>query len=111
MKSISRMNLVVLFAAAGLGIASAKTYDVAVPDHAEVAGTPLKAGDYGVKVNGTMATFNGPDQKKVEVTGQIQASNTKFDQTQLEVAKGSDGFDHIIAIDLGGTKTKLTFNN
>jgi hypothetical protein len=111
MKNIFRTNLVVLFAAASLSIASAKTYQIAVPDNTQVAGTPLKPGDYGVKVNGTVATFEGPNHNKVEATGVIQSADTKFDQTRLEVTKGADGFDHIIAIDLGGTKTKIAFNN
>lgn len=112
MKTKTQTKLLLLFVGAGLSIASAaKSYNISVPDNAEVSGTQLKAGDYKVRIEGTVATLTGQDHKKVEATGSIQSSETKFIQTQLEVAKGSDGMNHLVAIDLGGTNTKLAFNN
>jgi hypothetical protein len=110
MTTKTHTKLALLFAVAGLSIASAKTYEISVPDHAAIASTQLKAGDYRVKVEGGTATLIPSDNKSVEATGQTQATDNKFAQTELEVTKGADGVNHITAIDLGGTKTKLTFN-
>lgn len=111
MKIKTHTKLALLFAATGLSIASAKTYEISVSAHTEIAGTMVKAGDYRVKVDGTVATLRGPDNKPVEATGQIQAADRKFGQTALEVSTDSNGVNHITAIDLGGTSTRLTFSN
>jgi len=111
MKTTTQAKVLVLFAGIGLSIASAKTYHITVSDHTQVAGTQLKAGDYRVKVDGTVATLTGENNKKVEATGTVQSSDQKFPGTALEVSQGTDGMNHITAIDLGGTSTKLTFSN
>ena len=117
MRTKTQTKLMLLFAGVGLSIAAAKSYEISVPDNTEVAGTHLAAGDYKVKVEGTVATLsggtnlNGGTAKSVEAKGAIETSGAKFPQTALEISTGSDGVNHITAIDLGGTKTKLTFNN
>jgi hypothetical protein len=113
MKTRTQAKLLVLFAGVGLSIASAaKTYHIAVPDNTEMAGTQLKAGDYSVKVNGTTATLiNDANNSRVEATGVVQSSDKKFSQTELEMTTGSNGINHVSAIDLGGTSTKLTFSD
>jgi hypothetical protein len=111
MQTRTRTKLLVLFAgAAGMWIASAKSYRIIVPDHTEMAGTQLKAGDYTVKVDGAKAVLIGEDDKRVEATGTIQTADRKFPETTLEINKGSDGINHVTAIDLGGTTTRLTFS-
>jgi hypothetical protein len=110
MKTRTQATLLVLFAGFGLSIASAKTYQISVPDHTEMAGTQLKAGDYTVRVNGTTATLVGEtNQTRFEANGAVQSSEKKFPQTELELTAGADGFSHVAAIDLGGTTTRLTF--
>lgn len=112
MKTKVQAKLLVLFTGVGLSIASAKTYHVVVPDHAEMAGAKLRAGDYSVKIDGTKAILIGDeDNKKIEANGAVQTAEKKFAETTLEVVKGSDGINHITAIDLGGTTTRLTFSN
>jgi len=111
MQTRTRTKLLVLFAgAAAMWIASAKSYRIIVPDHTEMAGTQLKAGDYTVKVDGAKAVLIGEDDKRVEATGTIQTADRKFPETTLEINKGSDGVNHVTAIDLGGTTTRLTFS-
>jgi hypothetical protein len=107
----TKTKLLFLFTAAGISIASAKSYSIIVPDHSEVAGNQLKGGDYSVKVDGTTAVLRDENNKAVRVTGTVQPADRKFEQSAVEINKGADGVNHIIAIDLGGTKTKLTFNN
>lgn len=104
-------KFVMLFAAAGLSIASAKSYEISIPNHAQVAGTEIKSGDYSVKVEGTTATLRGGDHKNVQFTGSVQTADKKFTDTAIEVSTDSNGVNHIKAIDLGGTNTKLAFNN
>jgi hypothetical protein len=111
MKTKTQTKILLLFAAAGLSIASAKTYGISVPDHAVLAGAQVRAGEYRVTVDGTTATLVGEHKQQVAATGAIQPSDKKFAQTQLEISTGNDGTNHIIAIDLGGTNTRLTFNN
>ena len=110
MKTTTQAKVLVLFAGIGLSIASAKTYHITVSDHTQVAGTQLKAGDYTVKVDGAKAVLIGEDDKRVEATGTIQTADRKFPETTLEINKGSDGINHVTAIDLGGTTTRLTFS-
>jgi hypothetical protein len=112
MKTTVQAKLLVLFAGVGLSIASAKTYHVVVPDHADLAGAKVKAGDYSVKIDGTKAILIGDENnKKIEANGSVQTADKKFSETTLEVVRGADGINHITAIDLGGTTTRLTFNN
>jgi hypothetical protein len=112
MKTKTQARLLVLFAGVGLSIASAKTYHISVPEHTEMAGTQLKAGDYSLKVNGTTATLiSDANHSRVEANGVVQSSDTKFIQTELEVTTGSNGINHVSSIDLGGTTTKLTFSD
>ncbi len=112
MKTKTQAKLLVLFAGVGLSIASAATYHISVPGNTDVAGTQLKAGDYSVKVNGNTATLtNDGSHARVEATGAVQSSDKKFGQTALEMTTGSNGANHISAIDLAGTTTRLTFSD
>jgi hypothetical protein len=111
MRIKTQTKLFVLFAAAGLSIASAKSYSISVPDHSELAGTAVTAGDYRVTVDGATATLKASNHTRVEAKGTIQSTDRKFGQTAVEISTGADGTNHITAIDLGGTTTRLTFNN
>jgi hypothetical protein len=110
MKRKMPTKLFVLFAAAGLSIASAKTYSIRVPDHAVVEGSPVKAGTYRVKVEGDKATLiNEENNKAVQVTAKTESADTKFTETKVRLLQGDDGLNHIQEIDLGGTNLKLEF--
>jgi len=111
MRTKMQTKLLVLFAAAGLSIASAKSYEITVPDHTQVAGAQVGAGEYKVTVDGATATLKAHNRTSVEAKGTIQSSEKKFDRTAVEISTGSDGTNHIKAIDLGGTNTRLMFNN
>lgn len=105
-----KTKTLLLFAVAGLSIASAKSFTVMVPDQATVNGTPLAAGEYKVSVNGASVTLLERNTKNVvQANATVQTADRKFDNTSI-LSKTVDGKNEIDEIDLGGTKTKLEFN-
>ncbi len=92
-----------------VSIASAKTYDIILSATTKVGSTQLAAGEYKMKVEGANAIFT--DQKtlkSVTVPAKIESSSKKFDTTSIEAEKQGD-MDHIKAIELGGSTTKVEF--
>ncbi|MDE3196469.1 MAG: hypothetical protein KGN84_09005 [Acidobacteriota bacterium] len=94
-----------------IGIASAKSYDVVLGQNVKAGNTELKAGQYSVKVEGSQATFKDKSSSK-SYTAQVTVVNSdkKFDQTTVLTNKSGDSVT-VKEIDLGGSKTKLTFPN
>jgi len=94
---------------ATLGIASAKSYDITLSTRAMAGGTELKPGEYKLKVEGSQAVFTDVQSSKSWTAPvKIENSATKFGQTVVESTSQGD-MDHIHAIDLGGSNTKLEF--
>ena len=96
-----------LFVAAGLAVASARSYNVSLFQPAMFGGTELRPGEYKVEVNDQKATirqgkFQGESPVKVE------ENEVKFDTTTVRYSN-SDGKLRIQEIRIGGTKTKLVF--
>jgi hypothetical protein len=90
-----------------LGIASAKSYDITLNAPAQAGASELKPGEYKLKVEGSQAVFTDErDGKSFSVPVKIENSDRKFDNTSVE-STNQDGMDHIQAIDLGGSKTRL----
>jgi hypothetical protein len=96
-------------AAASLGIASAKTYDITLTAPAKAGATDLKAGEYKLKIEGSQAVFtDAQDAKSVtSVPVKVENSDKKFDFTSVE-STDQNGVTNIHAIDLGNSKTRLT---
>lgn len=108
-KSILRITALGAFGLASLGIASAKSYDVTLTAPAMAGSTELKPGDYKLKVEGTQAVFTDAQSSKTWTAPvKIENSARKFEQTVVESTHQGD-MDHIHAIDLGGSNTKLEF--
>ena len=94
---------------ASFGIASAKSYDIVLSDPAMAGSTVLQPGEYKLKIEGNQATFTDvQSQKAVTVSVKVENSGQKFQETRVETSHQGD-MDHINAIDLGGSASKLNF--
>jgi hypothetical protein len=90
-------------------IASAKSYEIALSGPTMAGNVQLAAGAYRVQVKGDTATFTNEDTSKTYTAPvKIEQAQQKFDQTAVDTNK-QDGADHIQAIELGGSSTKLEF--
>jgi hypothetical protein len=99
-----------LFALAGLSIASAKTYDVALDRPYMVGKTELKAGDYHLKLEGSKAVLMDTSTKKeTQANIKVQDAKKKFDYNEL-VSRKAQPADRLTQINLGGTRTEVEFD-
>ena len=70
----------------------------------------LKAGEYSLKLAGSNAVFTDVTSgKSFTAPAKITAGDQKFGQTAVDTDKKAN-IDHIQSIELGGTTTKLEFN-
>jgi hypothetical protein len=108
-KSILRITSLGVLGLAGLGIATAKSYDITLVTPTMAGSTELKPGDYKLKVEGTEAVFTDVQTSKSwKAPVKIENGNQKFDDTRIESSNQGE-MAHIQAIDLGGSTTKLEF--
>jgi hypothetical protein len=104
-----KSKLVLAFAVIGLAVASAKTYTVNLYSAATIGSMKLQPGEYTVEVKDSKAIIrNGKLHGEADV--KVEAGNAKYDSTTVRFA-GSAGDMKIHEIRLGGTKTKLVFND
>ena len=97
------------FLLAALAVASAKTYTISFNQPVTVAGTQLQAGDYRLNLDSDKVVItNGKLSAQTPV--KVEESDTKFRTTHMRLTN-TDGKMLVQEIDLGGTKTKLVFNN
>ena len=96
-----------VIACAGMALAAGKTYNVRLYAPAMVGGTELKAGEYRVEVNDQTAVIKGSNLKK-EAAVKVETADSKYDTTTVRLSQGEK--PQIQEIRLGGTKTKLVFN-
>jgi hypothetical protein len=98
-----------LFAALGLSIASAKSYDVTFDSASKVGNVELKAGKYSLLVmDNTKVKFTSSNGEAVEANAKVSTVDKKFQATQVDM-KQVNGAAQVNEIDLGGTKTKILF--
>lgn len=100
----------VVFALSGMAIISAKTYDVRIGEPAVVGTATLKPGTYKLKVDGNNATLTDSKGHAIAANGMVANADQKFMQTAVDLAKDNSGQDRVHEIDLGGTRTKVSFN-
>jgi hypothetical protein len=99
----------VLFAALGLSIASAKSYDLTVTTPVRVGAMDLKPGKYSVAImDESKVRFTDADGNAVEANATITKAPKKFANTLLDT-RDANGEQSIEEIDLGGTNTKIQF--
>ena len=101
--------LVCLGIAASAFAAAAARYNVDFRSPVVVSGTELKAGAYRMEVNGDRALIEG-NKQKVECNVKVEEGSDKYSDTTVRYSM-VDGKNRISEIRLGGTKTKVVFNN
>jgi hypothetical protein len=88
-------------------IASAKTYDLTLTAPANAGSVQMAAGEYSIKVLGSFAFFTNVDTGKRFMTAvTVEDAGKKFQTTAVDT-NVKDGEDQIMAIELGGSSTKL----
>ena len=102
-------KLLILFAAAGISIAAAKTYDITLSTRATIGHTELAPGEYRLRLETNKISLMDNKGKSVEADAKVESVDKKFDHTAI-LSKSVNGEDHIDEIQLGGSKTKLEFN-
>ena len=103
-------KLMLSFGTLALAIASAaSSYHFSIFEPSFVAGQELKPGDYKIEVNGDKALIKAGKQT-VEAAVKVQDGTEKFPETSVRYAN-SNGKMMVQEIRLGGTHTKLVFNN
>src|SRR5579871_1272125 len=105
-----KKSILLAIGVAGLAVASAsaKTYSVTFYEPAVVGSMTLKPGDYKVDVNDQKAVLrNG--KVRCEAPVKVETSDTKYGSTTVRFGSG-DGKMHLQEIHVGGSKTKLVFN-
>lgn len=95
--------------AMSIASAAAASYRVTLFQPSVVAGTELKPGDYKVDLQDNKVTIkNG--KNTVEADVKVETVDQKYSTTSVRYSNG-DGKYRLQEIRLGGTKTKLIFNN
>ena len=103
-------KLMFSFATLALAVASAaSSYHFSIFQPSTVAGKELKPGDYKIELNGDKATIKVGKQT-LEATVKVESGTEKFSETSVRY-NSADGKMLVQEIRLGGTKTKLVFNN
>jgi hypothetical protein len=103
-------KLMLSFGTLALAIASAaSSYHFSIFEPSFVAGQELKPGDYKIEVNGDKAMIKAGKQT-VEAAVKVEDGTEKFSETSVRYAN-NNGKMTVQEIRLGGTHTKLVFNN
>jgi len=101
-------NLALGFGVLAMTLASAQTFHVTLLQATVLNGTPLKAGDYSVKVDGDKATFQR-GKETAESPVKIERELQKYPSTIFKYSTEGTGTMHLTEIRLQGTNTKLVF--
>lgn len=97
------------FTTLALAIASAATYRVTLFQPSIIAGTELKPGDYKIEVKDNKAVVKG-GKSVVEADVRVETADQKFGATSVRYTN-ADGKMKVQEIRLGGTNSKIVFNN
>ena len=101
---------ILLFGTFALAVGLAEsTAKVTLYEKASVGGKELKPGEYQVKWDGGMATIKA-GKETVEAPAKAETSSEKFDKTSVRYTV-VDGKYRVEEIRVGGTNTKLVFEN
>jgi hypothetical protein len=103
-------KLMLSFGTLALAVASAaSSYRFSIFEPSFVAGQELKPGDYKVEVSGDKALIKAGKQT-VEAAVKVEDGTERFSETSVRYAN-TNGKMTVQEIRLGGTHTKLVFNN
>lgn len=103
-----KFKLLIALSVFGLAVASAKSYSVTLSEPALLGTTQLAPGDYKVEVNDQKAVITS-GKIRTECPVKVESADNKYNSTAVRFSNG-DGKMHIQEIHIGGTKTKLVFN-
>ncbi len=105
-----KMNKLMLGACVfSLGIATAaSTYHVKIADPMWVGQNELKPGEYDVKVDQAGKVTFKMGKNVIETPGKVETNTSKFSDTMMNT-KTVNGQSQLKELDLGGTKSKITF--
>jgi hypothetical protein len=101
-------RLLLIFAAAGLAVANAKTYGIDLFEPVMFGHTELGAGHYEVQVMGEKAVIRA-GKTHCEATVEMENSDTRYNRTAVLLSNEGGAQKHILEIHVGGSKTKLVF--
>jgi hypothetical protein len=104
-----KSKLVLAFAVIGLAVASAKSYTLNLYAPASVGSTELKAGSYTVEVKDSKAVIKS-GKVRAEADVKVETNGDRYGATTVRFNEAG-GKMLIQEIRLGGTNTKLIFNN
>jgi hypothetical protein len=99
----------VLWASSFATLASAASYRLTLYEKSTVAGKELAPGEYKVELNGEKAKISSGKQM-VETMVKVENGGEKYASTTVRYSNG-DGKYRLMEIRLGGTNTKLVFDN
>jgi hypothetical protein len=91
-----------------LCFAGQKSFTIVLDKDSTVGAIKLKAGEYKVKLDGSNAVFTNSSYKSVTTAVKVETGEKKFKETAVEAVKAGTG-DTVVAIEIGGTTTKLDF--
>ncbi len=100
--------LAIALATAGTVPSSGGTYKITLSQPSVVNGNDLKAGDYRLNLGTEKVTITS-GKLSIEVPVTVQNGDQKFDNTAVRYTT-VNGKSMISEIRLGGTKTRLMFN-
>jgi phenylpropionate dioxygenase-like ring-hydroxylating dioxygenase large terminal subunit len=105
-----KMNKLMLGACVfSLGIATAaSSYHVKIVDSTWIGQTELKPGEYDVKVDDAGKVTFKMGKNVIEAPAKVETNASKFSDTMMNT-KTVNGQSQLKELDLGGTKSKLTF--
>ncbi len=94
--------------AAGLMLASTKSYTITLFQPSMIGGTELKAGDYKFQVeNQKIVIKHGKDTTEASV--KVETGDAKYSSTSVRYAN-ADGKNKVQEIKVGGTNMKLVLD-
>lgn len=103
-------KLLLSFSTLALAVASAaSTHKITLFQPSLVNGTELKPGQYKVTVDDNKATITS-GKTSVQATVKTETAESKFSSTSVRYQNG-DGKYRLQEIRLGGTTTKIVFEN
>ena len=97
--------------ALAIGMAASSSYKLNLLQPSIINGTELKPGEYRIEVKDNKALVNKGKKTVVESDVKVETSDTKFGTTTIRYSGGEAGKYKVQEILLGGTNTKLVFNN
>jgi hypothetical protein len=98
-----------LFAIGALAIASAKSYSIKVLQPVVWGNAELKPGEYKLEVTDQKAVVR-MGKLDAEANVKVEDGTEKYDKTSMRLAESGGKFK-VSEVRIGGTKTKLVFND